>query len=277
VAGVGIGWEARETAGPFAEFKKLVQTFDTGGMKVVIMVDEFPQTVKNILQKHGQDTAEQFLQLNREIRHEAHANIRFMLTGSIGLPIMAEQLNATQHINDLRTIEIPPLSREEARELTTRLLAHERVAYEASALEHLLDKIAWFIPFHIQLAVQELIDGYLDTQDTVNQAAVDKAFTKIGEMRNDIYFAHYYSRLEKVFREHELAFARALLKTLTQQDEIVVQEIHDLARQHAVANASTVLRTLVFDGYIFASEENGTAWYRFTSPVLRLWWKQYVQ
>lgn len=90
VAGVGIQWEAGESTGPFAEFKKLVQTLDTNGLKVVIMIDEFPQTVKNILQRHGPDAAEHFLQLNREIRHEVHANIRFLLTGSIGLQTVAE-------------------------------------------------------------------------------------------------------------------------------------------------------------------------------------------
>jgi hypothetical protein len=254
-----------------------MQTLDTDGLKVVIMVDEFPQTVKNILQNQSKDAAEHFLQLNREIRHEAHENIRFILTGSIGLPTMAEQLNATQHINDLSTIEVPPLRRDEAKTLTIRLLTCEKVAYDDAAIEHLLDKIEWFIPFHIQLIVQELSDEYFDAQETVDTAAVDRAFEKIGDMRNDIYFAHYYSRLEQIFDRPEYTFALALLNALTQQDEMRLHGVHELAQTHTVAHYAIVLRTLTFDGYIFVSERNGDAWYRFASPVLRLWWKKYVK
>jgi len=36
------------------------------------------------------------------------------------------------------------------------------------------------------------------------------------------------------------------------------------------------LRTLEFDGYIFSSQKEGGTVYQFTSPVLRLWWQQYV-
>jgi len=271
--GVGISLGKNENSEDVEDLKELIEGLDTDDTRIIIMVDEFPQTVKNILDKSGEGVAKQFLQLNREIRHTQNENIRFILTGSIGLPTMVEKLNATEHINDLNTIEIPPLNRDEAKAFTVKLLDHEKVPHNEEAIEYLLDKLEWFIPFHIQLAVQELIDGYFDTDKPVDEATVDSAFSKIADMRNDIYFAHYYSRLKKTFDDSEYPFVLTLLDELTRSDELSRQQVKEFAERHEIENYGIVLRTLEFDGYIFESE----AFYRFTSPVLRLWWKNYVK
>lgn len=193
-----------------------------------------------------------------------------MLTGSIGLPTIVEKLDATEHINDLNTIEIPPLDREEAKRFTVKLLDHKTVPFKEETIAHLLNKIEWFIPFHIQLAVQELIDGYLDTDEPVDEAEVDKAFSRIADMRNDMYFAHYYSRLKITFDDSEYPFVLTLLHELTQSNELSLQQIKGFAETHSLENCGIVLRTLAFDGYIFSTERKNETFYRFTSPVLRL-------
>ena len=198
VEGVGFGFGENENSADLEELKALIEELDTDGTKIIIMVDEFPQTVKNILEKSGENAAKQFLQSNREIRHAKNETIGFMLTGSIGLPTIVEKLDATEHINDLNTIEIPPLDREEAKRFTVKLLDYKTVPFKEETIAHLLNKIEWFIPFHIQLAVQELIDGYLDTDEPVDEAGVDKAFSRIADMRNDMYFARNYSGIRKI-------------------------------------------------------------------------------
>ena len=199
-----------------------------------------------------------------------------MLTGSIGLPMIAEKLAATKVINDLNVVEIPPLSWDEATQLLKTLLDYENVSYEDAVLDHLLDKLEWFVPFHIQLLAQELIDAYLDTEETVNEKVIDNAFAQIIDKRNYIYFSHYYSRLKKTFVGNAYDFALAVLKALTQQDKLTVPEVRKLAEAHQLDHAHSVLRTLAFDGYIFGSQKEGETVYRFTSPVLRLWWREYV-
>ncbi|MCK5718440.1 MAG: ATP-binding protein [Thiomargarita sp.] len=257
----------------FEEFKDLIKNLEVQDKTVVLMVDEFPQTVENILRKQGEIAAEQFLQFNREIRHQADSNIRFLLTGSIGLPAIADRLNATKEINDLNVIEISPLNREEAQQLVTGLFASEQVVYENNVVASLLDKINYFVPFHLQLLVQELTDIYFDNEEKLDKTAVDKAFEKVLNQRNDIYFRHYYSRLEKTFEnENEYKFALTVLKILTQQDSLSKLEISNLPLK--LGNYSYVLRILEFDGYIFSSQE-GTN-YQFISPLLKLWWKHYV-
>ncbi|MDM8565238.1 ATP-binding protein [Candidatus Halobeggiatoa sp. HSG11] len=255
----------------FEEFKNLIKDLETQGKTVVIMVDEFPQTVENILRKHGHAAAEQFLQFNREIRHQANANVRFLLTGSIGLPSIAEKLDATKEINDLNTVEIPPLNREEAQQLVTELFASEQVLYNDDTIEYLLDKINYFVPFHLQLLVQGLIDIYFENEEQLDKKAVDKAFGEVLDKRNDMYFVHYYSRLKDTFEdENEYNFALAVLNTLSQKDKLIKSDVIKLAR---LDNHSRILRVLEFDGYIFSSQDG---FYQFTSPVLKLWWEQYV-
>lgn len=56
--------------------------------------------------------------------------------------------------------------------------------------------------------------------------------------------------------------------------ETDVADIESLARQKQLAeNYRFVVRSLEFDGYIFRNSEGR---YRFTSPILRLWWEKYV-
>ncbi|MDM8550865.1 hypothetical protein QUF72_12330 [Desulfobacterales bacterium HSG2] len=223
----------------------------------------------------GSEDAEQFLQFNRTVRHQANENIRFVFTGSIGLHTIAEKLKATVQINDLNTIEIPPLNREEANEFTKQLLDSAEISYKEDAITSLLNKIEWFVPFHIQLVVQELIDIYEDTNETVNKSIVENAFDKIFDMRYKIYFEHYYSRLETTFDGNEYPFALDVLQELSQKDDLNMASVREMAEKHELANYRMVLETLEFDGYIFRLENDET-FYHFTSPVLRLWWRKYV-
>jgi hypothetical protein len=190
--------EAKNDTGYFEEFKQLIKELATEDeTKIVVMIDEFPQTVENILRKQGNDAAEQFLQFNRELRHQDNQRLKFILTGSIGLTTIAEKLEATKEINDLNIIEILPFNRERAWDFTRKLLDDAKVSYSNDSLDYLLNKIDWFIPFHIQLVVQELIDECENTATPINKTTVDKAFANISKRRNDIYFEHYYSRLKK--------------------------------------------------------------------------------
>lgn len=260
----------------FQELEKIIKNLDTKGREIVIMIDEFPQTVENISRKYGKEAAVRFLQFNRTIRQTANENIHFILTGSIGLPTLTEKLNATSEINDLNILEVSPLSRKEAAEMINRLLKYYEIPFNEEAVGYFLEKIRYFIPFHIQLAVQELIDEYENTEKPVNNEAVDSAFTKITNMRNNQYFEHYYSRLEKTFENTEYQFALKILEQLTEKDALKHSEIKQLAEEVSLSNRYTyVLRTLEFDGYIFG-RSNGKNTYSFTSPILRIWWRKNV-
>ncbi|MCP4071151.1 MAG: hypothetical protein GY742_05345, partial [Hyphomicrobiales bacterium] len=75
----------------------------------------------------------------------------------------------------------------------------------------------------------------------------------------------------------EYYFSLAVLNELTQKQELSASEVKELAEKHNLKDYLIVLRCLEFDGYIFSTQRENEKIYRFTSPVLRLWWKKYVK
>ena len=141
------------------------------------MIDEFPQTLVNIEQKHGQIDAVKLLQWKRVIRQNyAPANVQFIYTGSIGINAIASKLKASKTISDLSVIEIPPLTPAEAQEFINKLLTSAEVKYSNSLSSKLIAQINWLNPFHIQLMIQELIDQYDELGEILDQKHIDRAF-----------------------------------------------------------------------------------------------------
>ena len=135
----------------------------------------------------------------------------------------------------------------------------------------MLAKIDWLVPFYLQLAVQALLEGYSGA--TVTKPLVDQAFAAIFQQRHNIYFQHYYDRLNKVFTGNEYDFALALLTQLSQQLTLSRSQIQALAAEHQLTTHPRILRTLEADGYLFRTQTDD---YSFTSPVLKAWWQHNV-
>jgi uncharacterized protein len=254
-----------------AAFEELLKKCGKADEIVVIMIDEFPQTVENIRDKSGNEEAERFLRLNREQRQQAASNIRFIYTGSIGLPMVVKKLTSLSVINDLNTVEIQPLSYEEAEKMATTLLNNYKIEFEPDLIPYLLDKIKWLIPFHIQLAVQELIDVYEMNETPLQAEDADRAFLQLLNIRNNIYFDHYYSRLQTAFPQKEYQFALQFLDTLSEANTLLPMDVLAIAKQtETESNYPSVLESLIYDGYIHQEEE--TTIYRFNSYLLQRWW-----
>ncbi len=268
---IEVNLQRKEAETYQAAFEKFIAEYGDGENMLVIMVDEFPQTVENIKIKHGNATAQTFLRLNREQRQQADKNVRFIYTGSIGLPAVVKKLTSTSVINDLNVIEIPPLTNEEAEELICRLLGHYQVQYKPEMVAYLLDKIKWLIPFHIQLAVQELIDVFETTNQPLDETSVEKAFAQLLNVRNDIYFEHYFSRLKDVFVKPQLGFVIQLLDILAEKGTLSKEAVNELAVQYQVSDdLEAMLDALMYDGYFHF--DNSINAYRFNSYLLQSWW-----
>ncbi|MEN0049534.1 MAG: hypothetical protein AAF806_20910 [Bacteroidota bacterium] len=255
-----------------AIFEELISKFEKIEDTLVIMVDEFPQTVENIRDRKGKEEAEKFLQLNRQQRQQAAQNIRFIYTGSIGLPAVVKKLTSTKVINDLNVIEVPPLSVGEAVTLTTKLLGSYKVEFEAETIHYLLDTIKWLIPFHIQLAVQELIDVYEANEQPLKTTDVDKALDQLMNIRNDIYFEHYYIRLKDSFPTESYQFAIALLDELAAKETLNKEQVAAIANTNQLQGYAAVIESLIYDGYIHFDEILKI--YRFNSYILQRWWSK---
>ncbi|MBL7935582.1 MAG: hypothetical protein JNM51_07220, partial [Bacteroidia bacterium] len=174
--------------------------------ELVLLVDEFPQTIENI-NKRDKDEAVKFLQSNRELRinPKLEGKVKFIYTGSIGLNYTVAKIDATSTINDLQSIEVGPLKREEAIDLFTQLLNTKERTTTESVNNHLLKKIQWLIPFHIQLIVQEIVNQTTKgTEITIE--TIENSITSIIDLRNQNHFDHYFSRLKSQFKGDEFKY-----------------------------------------------------------------------
>ncbi len=274
IPGIKLELNEREEATYQKEFERLLPKLETQGSQIVIMVDEYPQTIKNIFDKDGQSAANHFLKLHREQRHQTSGNVQFIYTGSIGLPIVVEKVGSEEVINDLNVVEVPPLSIDDAKKMAILLLEHQKVPYDPAAIDFLLQKIQWLIPFHIQLAIQEMVDVYETRDGEIDIKAVEQAFEQMCHRRNDIYFKSYYKRLRAAFEGAEYDFVIDLLNKLSVLNTLSKKEVREISINQQLENPRQQLSSLIFDGYIFWEESSES--YRFTSPVLQLWWKKYI-
>jgi AAA+ ATPase superfamily predicted ATPase len=246
--------------------------------KIVILIDEFPQTIINIVEANGGSIAQakRFLQSNRELRMHPEINrrVRFILTGSIGLNHTVVSIDSSAFINDLNSVEMEPLSQEEAEEFLSQLLSSKGLSIGAETLKYILNIIEWLIPFHIQLLVQE-IGNIASKGAEITNSLVDKAFDNIIQIRNSNHFEHYSSRLRKQFKNPELPFVLEVLDKLAKDSVIKKAVVFNLSVKHDLEGKwRHVLEVLVYDGYINNAGDVET--YRFNSSLVRLWWKNFI-
>ncbi|HPI38718.1 MAG TPA: hypothetical protein PK397_12310, partial [Ignavibacteriaceae bacterium] len=124
------------------EFEKLIENIELNDDRLIILIDEFAQTVENINEDLTKEAAINFLESTRRIRllPGVHKKIQFVYAGSIGLENIAGNLNAMKFINDLAPIYISPLDKQEARTLINQITGNEAVLSD-DAIEYLINKI----------------------------------------------------------------------------------------------------------------------------------------
>lgn len=278
------GIEFSEDAGP-VDYKEDVINFLLGlrlenDAKLIILLDEFPQTILNIVERDRGDSAaaQQFLQSNREIRQHPDINskVHFIVTGSIGLNHTVATINSSAFINDLASVEVGALSDSEARQFLNALLQARGLQSSETVSDYLFKRIEWLIPFHIQLAVQEIIALARATGiSDITEVMIDDAFNAIVQARNNNHFEHYYSRLRKQFKGSEFEYVSEILETLAHEGQIKRSAIFDLSVKYNLQNCwRHITEVLMYDGYINNIGDHNV--YRFNSPIVRMWWQRFV-
>jgi len=243
---------------------------------LVIQIDEFPQTIQNILNNTNKDVAERFIQKNRTLRHhpDVTGKIQFIYTGSLSLYPMVEQVTQLTAVNDLRTVELGALTEVEAGDFLQKLLEGENLAINKDILKYVLDKMKWHIPFHLQLIAQELIEVYEVEGKELDTKAVERAFEQVVHVRNRAQFEPYFARLNSIFKAEEHQFVIDILKHVALYDQIEEEVMIDFSVKHNIKDIQRIKNMLEGDGYLFYSIEDSV--YRYTSPILQLWCRRHM-
>ncbi len=255
------------------ELQKLIEDVDLKDEKLVILNDELPSTVENILRDEGTAAAIHFLETLREIRQspKLYNKVQFIYAGSIGLENIVSKLGSINLINDLVPVELPPLNRDEAYDLVEKILTGSSVTLSSEGFEYLLKVIEWWIPYYFQILLDEAYNILQDCEAKIIDAKIiDHAVKKA--LRQRLYFEHWLSRLRTAYERDEFSFVKDVLNRVSENQTASSTEIIDLAERHNLAGAfNHLMNALKHDGYVNNDEDPKI--YRFNSPLLREWWR----
>jgi len=244
--------------------------------KLIIMLDEFPETLENIIDDEGTNAGKHFLQVNRELRQDPEINdkVVFIYTGSIGLENIVSRLNLIKTINDLSRLKIPPLKTDEAKQFISLLLQNIEFNLSEELIDYILQKIEWLIPFYVQLIIDELRNIWRDGNlKAITKEAIDMAFNEMLEQRQ--HFEHWHTRIRATAKGKEYNFIKELLNLISINFKITSNEIYNLAVKYDLtAISKDITASLEYDGYINNNDDKDI--YRFNSPILKMWWRQNV-
>ncbi len=240
---------------------------------VLFLLDEFPIMINLFARKHGELEAENALRWFRCWRQEnLGGQVRFLLTGSIGLDSVVRRLGFPDAINDLRRQELWPLKDAEAITLTRRLTC-DNCGLDAHLAADLAEEFlhltgaAW--PYFLQLFVAELQDA---NPRPVSTAEVKPLYDRIVFGKRNQYSENMRERLNDVFSKPLAEAARAVLKLIADTpDGIAREELKARAPAIESEDFNYVLDVLVHDGYLGETLDGR---YRFFSNLLRDYWRR---
>ncbi|MCV6608609.1 MAG: ATP-binding protein [Campylobacterales bacterium] len=255
-------------------FIRLIKDLDSSH-KIVIMIDEFAQTIENIIKYEGEKSALSLLKTHHEIRQDLKLSEKtlFIYTGSIGLESVVKRISGSKHINDLGNIKVPPLTKDEAKDFIKKICDLNYFNLEESHIDFLIEKIEWLIPFYIQLILQET-KKLCKKNPTINESLIEEAIERSIEHRN--YFDSWQIKLREGLENEAYLFAKEVLNYTSNNIKIEKKEISNLADKHKIENdeSKEIIHSLEYDGYITYIEQERS--YRFNSPILRMWWSKNV-
>lgn len=275
------GFEIDKTANIdyYTELQTLIKALTE--KKVILLLDEFPDAVSNMIRRDQQLAIEFLLQM-RELRQiSSDLGLQFILTGSSGLANVVSQLGESDLINDLEEISVAPYTEQEASVFIQRLVLGYQIHYSSdfqindNTLAYILEKINWRLPYYLQIMIKSLFEAFENTQVIAEPATVDKVLAAMLTAQSEYYgyFQYWYQRLQDNL---DNASYQAAIEMLNQ---LACDKVSTLAQLKSLPFATKpelpvkqILNILEHDGYISQHQQQ----YGFNSFLLKQWWVEHV-
>ncbi|MCF6404993.1 ATP-binding protein [Chitinophaga filiformis] len=258
----------------YEEFRNfLIDYCATEDTPLVLLLDEFPQTIENMKKKDA-DAATLFLLGKRAIRIDPviSQKVRFIYTGSIGLNQVVYSMGASATINDLNPLELEPLTEDEAIDFLRKSLPGKVI--HDSVVDILRKSLQWYIPFHIQLIALEILRT-CGSQPVVTEEIIENAIEGLLSLRYKSHFEHYYVRLKAHFKGDAFRYADLLLKQLAEKQILTSKDTLELAIAcQQEEDYRLIIENLMYEGYIHCDYKQRI--YFFNSPILKRWWERFI-
>lgn len=247
--------------------------------QVVFLWDEVPWMVQKIKKNHGEAVAVDLLDTLRGIRNN-HSKLRMVYTGSIGFHHVLKAFNDEGYINspenDMLTIELPPLTFEDASHLASNLLAGEKLTCdEPKAVAEQIASLSDQAPYYIHHIVASLVNM---TESITTETVTNTVSQALIAAHDPWDLEHYRNRLAEYYRENA-EFANNLLDLFAEHQSLKLPELQQLlmtssstmaAEQPDKRHIRSLVKQLQRDHYLVQNTDSS---YQFRSSLIRRWWR----
>ncbi len=273
---LAIAWQEKGR-----ELIELLKSLET---KTIIIVDELPLFLNQMVKKQNDGSAREFLSWLRSLRQapDLHEKVRWVTGGSIGIEKVLQRVGAgTQEINDLERIHVGQFSEDSARGFIKALLQSAGVRrVPRKTLDKFLEVVGIPIPFFIQILVRESLNE-MERQNrrTLSEEMIERAYKEgVLAAYNRTYFEHYYERLQDYYSPELADVAKTLLTEIARQKSLTKEALWTQFQAQTQGRGdedtfSYLLSDLENDFYITCDRNRQT--FRFATKVLQDWWLRY--
>jgi hypothetical protein len=245
------------------------------GTKLLFLWDELPFMIMNIRDSEGEQTAMQVLDHLRWLR-QTHEGLRMVITGSIGLHHVVSSLKeknyANSPVNDLVSVEVPPLSKEDAAFLATQLIAGENlksidIEATSSTIANEADCFAFYIHHIVRgLKIQDMTATPANVTQIVRSHLTDS---------NDPWqLIHYRERIATYYPNDQKTVCLLLDELALASEPLPLNDLLKMLKGASTFDdRERLVRLLSFmerDHYLKRDEQGH---YQFRFPLIRRWWR----
>lgn len=259
------------------------------GVPVLLIVDELPDMILNV-RAIDEPLAKEFvawLRVNRQTPRPGQDPIRWLLGGSINLAGTLDEMGELDAINDVAVESLPVLLAEEVHDFVRRMLKSVSAPFHADVPLQVARRLGQPIPLFMQLATQDLHRQWRRNPRELTTVDVDAVFEAL-VMSQAAYdkLQHYYSRIDKYYREPNETAAYEMLSALAVSGEqgLSLAALNQIYQQALGQLGMTLpspqrkqafnrlMRDLENDFYI---REISDGQFDFASGLMKAWWKKY--
>jgi len=265
--------------------KVLADLAEDKNQQAILIWDEMPWMLQKIIKTAGEREAMDLLDTLRGLR-QTYTNLRMVYTGSIGLHHVITALRddgyVNSPVNDMRTIEVPPLNNTDAGKLAKELIQEEGLECNqpddtAGCISRLVDAV----PFYIHHVVAAMVDRGCTATPENAQKAVKQALVAPQDPWDLEHYrsrlCEYYSDKAELVREilNQLAETQPLTRDqLREQIKISWRPASDQLRtivEYETEDFRKILKLMQRDHYLTQDENTGS--YRSCFELVRNWWR----
>lgn len=250
--------------------------------QVVIMMDEFPKMVWNLIQNGNHQEAEEILDELRSIRErlDKRSKLRFIYCGSVGMNLVINHLvreynYAGAPLNNMYHFIVHEMSEADAIQLVSHLASKNHLNIENKTVSHFA-KACSYLPYFIDRIMIQMKVSFKDV--AINQTDIDKTLDGfISGRENNNQFKHFTERIEAYYEKKEQRIAHEILRILCKSNDPIRS---DTLLNHVKMKIESddfeifkILSDLYEDMFVDRDSDGDLVYYEFRYNLLKKWWR----